>query len=86
MVNSVVYRCTVNELLLERKMLNVDTLVMILGRPNYHRCGKTGGGPNEEVTDPALMILNGWCHRQLRAQKYDHILTNTKVHGFTAGT
>jgi len=68
MVNSVVYRCTELNLLEEKKMRNIDALVMILGRPNFQRSCRTGGAINTNVEEPTLLILNGWCHMQLRAQ------------------
>ena len=84
-MNSIVHRCLNKHVVTDPTMLNIDTLVMILGRPNFHRSRKTGDWDDEKVSDPALLILNGYCHRFFKAQGHDQVISNSTWQGFTAG-
>ena len=85
MVNSIYHRVMDPDISQDGTMLFVDTLIYILGRPNFHRRTNTGLGPGD-TTQPALLVLNGWLHNRFMENFHDQIITVTAMNPFKAGT
>ena len=65
MINSMYYRGTDQQEAKDSEFKNVDILIYIMGRPNYHRSVPTVDS-EDEVKDITLLILNGYVHKKFR--------------------
>ena len=85
MICSVYHRVTDARESANGQLLNVDTLVHNLGRPNFERAVPTSSEEGVETNQPALLLLNGHFHKRFLANKYDQIMNTQKHEPFKSG-